>query len=108
APTASLARQAAAVALAAGCCSNRFFVQGYHAVGYTVAGVCLGFALVAALAVEEERLRDRVSGGLVAFAALHYAYVGLAMALPLCAAWLIVRRHPMRESRVFLSEPPRV
>ena len=96
-PTASLGRQAAAVALAAGCLSTRFVVQGYDAIGYTIAGICLGFALVAVLAVEDAALRDRVIGGLIALATLHYSYVGLALALPLCAAWLLVRRHPIRD-----------
>ena len=105
-PTASLGRRAAAVALAAGCLSTRFVVQGYDAVGYTVAGICLGFSLVAVLAVEEAALRDRVIGGLIAVATLHYSYVGLALALPLCAAWLLVRHHPIRATRTFLSANP--
>jgi hypothetical protein len=105
-PGASLGRQAAAVALAAGCLSTRFVVQGYDAVGYTIAGVCLGLALVTVLAVEDAALRDRLVGGLVALAILHYSYVGLAMGLPLCAAWLVVRRHPVRATRAFLSANP--
>src|SRR5262245_1199980 len=71
APTAPLGRQAAAVALAAGCISTRFVVQGYAAVGYTVAGITLGLALIAVLAVEDEALRERVVGGLIALAILH-------------------------------------
>jgi hypothetical protein len=105
-PTASLVRQVAAVALAAGCLSTRFVVQGYDAVGYTVSGVCLGFALVAVLAIEDEGLRDRVVGGLITLAILHYSYVGLALALPLCAAWLVVRRHPLRDTRTFALANP--
>jgi hypothetical protein len=105
-PTASLGRQAAAVALAAGCLSTRFVVQGYDAIGYAIAGVCLGFALIAALAVEDAPRRDRAIGGLIALGTLHYSYVGLGLALPLCAAWLLLRRHPIREIRAFLSANP--
>jgi hypothetical protein len=106
APTAALGRQAAAVALAAGCVSTRFVVQGYDAVGYTVAGVSLGFVLVAALAVEDEALRERVVGGLIALTILHYSYVGVALGLPLCAAWLLARRHPIRATRAFVVANP--
>src|SRR5262245_2994166 len=102
APTAPLGRQAAAVALAAGCISTRFVVQGYDAVGYTVAGITLGLALIAVLAVEDAALRERVVGGLIALAILHYSYVGLALGLPLCAAWLLARRHPIRATRAFV------
>jgi hypothetical protein len=105
-PTASLGRQAAAVALAAGCLSTRFVVQGYDAVGYTIAGVSLGLALVAALAVEDEALRDRVVGALIVLTILHYSYVGLALGLPLCAAWLLARRHPIRATRAFVVANP--
>jgi hypothetical protein len=105
-PIALLGRQAAAVALAAGCLSTRFVVQGYDAIGYAIAGVCLGFALVAALAVEDVPRWDRAIGGLIALGTLHYSYVGLALALPLCAAWLLLRRHAIREIRAFLSANP--
>lgn len=105
-PTAALVRQVAAVALAAGCLSTRFVVQGYDAVGYTISGVCLGFALVAVLAIEDEGLRDRVVGGLITLAILHYSYVGVALALPLCAAWLLVRRHPLHDARTFALANP--
>ena len=102
-PTASLGRQVVAVALAAGCLSTRFVVQGYDAVGYAIAGMCLGFSFVAVLAVEDSALQARVIGILIALATLHYSYVGLALGLPLCAAWLLARRHPMRATGAFLS-----
>src|SRR5262249_11276456 len=105
-PTASLGRQAAGVALAAACLSTRFVVQGYDAVGYTVAGVSLGLALVAVLAVEDESQRDRVVGALIVLAILHYSYVGVALGLPLCAAWLLARRHPIHATRAFVVANP--
>jgi len=104
APGTPLWKQGAAVALAAGCVSTRFFVQGYDAVGYVPVGVCLGLALVAALAIEDTVTQHRLIGGLVGLALLHSAYLGIAMALPMCAAWLLLRRHPVRWTRQFASE----
>jgi hypothetical protein len=97
-------KQAAAVALAAACASTRFFVQGYDAVGYMPVGVFLGLAFVAALAVEPVVPRDRMVGGLLALLLLQDAYRGIGMALPLCAAWLVLRRHPIQAARAFVAE----
>jgi hypothetical protein len=97
-------KQAAAVALAAACASTRFFVQGYDAVGYLPVGVCLGLGFVAAVAIEDAVARARMVGGLVAFLFLQDAYLGTGIALPLCAAWLLLRRHPIRAVRAFVAE----
>jgi hypothetical protein len=39
-------------------------------------------------------------------AILHYSYVGVALGLPLCAAWLLARRHPIRATRAFVVTNP--
>jgi len=104
APRAPVWMQAAAVALAAGCISTRCFEQAYNAIGYTPVGVCLGLGFVAAVAVANVGPRHRLIGGLVALALLHYAYLGIAMAMPMSGAWLLLRRRPLRWMRVFVAE----
>jgi len=92
-------------ALAAGVFSNRALVLCYDKVGYSLTAICSGLMLIEVAAADSPAEAERPVGMLLTLALLHH-YMGLALALPLCLAWVVVGRRPLHRVWTFAARNP--
>ncbi|HJQ82694.1 MAG TPA: hypothetical protein VKA21_01355 [Candidatus Binatia bacterium] len=99
----SLLVEAAIVALVAGVVSNRLLVQSYDVAGYAIPAIALGLMLPIVADDETVPRPERLVGGLLALAMLHY-YTGFFVVLPLVLAWVVLQRRPLASLRRFVQQ----